>query len=202
MSDSQKFSYVRAMNNLVRTATDDAAALRGSRLPCHVVGVNGAVVTVHFDILPGAVQLPEVTVPVAGFEYIRFPIKAGDKGVTMAADVSLRGVSGMGTGLADLSLPPSLTALFFVPLASNKWQAADPGKITLYGPRGALIKTTDGKSSVSVDSDKIVLSVGRQTLELSASGLKLNGVNVGDTHTHTIRGVESGSSSVNSEVPQ
>lgn len=202
MSNSQKFSFLSALSNMATTRAEDREALHGVELPCHVVNVENGIVTVQFDILPGTVQLPEVTVPVAGFEYIRYPIKVGDKGVTLASQVSLRGVSGLGTGMADMSLPPSLTALFFMPLASADWSAADPDKITLYGPAGALIKTTDGKASVAIESDSITLSVAGQTLELSSDGLKHNGVNIGGSHTHAVNGVESGSSSVTSEVPQ
>jgi hypothetical protein len=202
VSNAQKFSFLAAWSNMAGTRIEDHTALEGRGLPCHVVEVKGAVVTVQFDILPGTAQFPEVTLPVAGFEYIRYPIRVGDKGVTATADVSLRGVSGLGTGLADLSRVPSLTALFFVPLGSADWSAADPEKITLYGPGGALIKTTDGQSSVTIDSDAIVLRVGGQTLELSAGGLRHNGVNIGETHTHDVKGVESGGSTKTSGVPE
>lgn len=202
MSESQKFSFLDALNNTVRTLADDARHTEGVRLPCHVVNVSGAIVTVQFDILPGAVQFPEITVPVAGFEYIRYPIQPGDKGVTLSADVSLRGVSGLGSGIADLSVPPSMTALYFVPLSSQNWSEEDPDKITLYGPAGALIKTADGKSSITVGEDKITLTSGGQTLELSSSGLMHNGVNIGATHKHDVEGVQSGDSTRTSEVPK
>lgn len=192
MSDSQKFPFLSSFSNMVTTRIEDHTALHGRALPCHVVKVMGAIVTVQFDVLPGAIQLQEITVPVAGFEYIRYPISVGDKGVTVPADVSLRGVSGLGTGMANMSLPASLTALFFVPLGNSEWIAEDPNKITLYGPTGALIKTTDGKTSVLVDNDRIMLTVAGQTLELSADGLRHNGVNVGSTHHHDVENVKSG----------
>lgn len=187
---------------MATTRLEDHRLLQGRALPCHVVKVSGAVVTVQFDVLPGTLQLQEITVPVAGFEYIRYPISVGDKGVTVPADVSLRSVSGLGTGMADMSLPASLTALFFVPLGNSDWSAADPDKITLYGPAGALIKTTDGKASVAVDSDRITLTVAGQTLELSADGLKHNGVNVGATHEHDVQNLQHGDSTITSGVPK
>lgn len=202
MSDAQKFPFLASLSNMAANRLEDHKALQGRALPCHVVKVEGAVVTVQFDVLPGTIQLQEITVPVAGFEYIRFPISVGDKGVTVPADVSLRGVSGLGTGMADMSLPASLTALYFVPLGNSDWSAADPDKITLYGPAGALIKTTDGKASVAVGSDKITLTVAGQTLELSADGLTHNGVNIGATHEHDIEKVQSGDSTITSGVPK
>lgn len=155
MSDSQKFPFGKALTNMIRTQTDDRYAISGRSLPCHVVGVEGQIVTVQFDLLPDGAQYPQVTIPIATFPYIRYPIQPGDKGVTVAADVSLRGVSGLGTGIASNSLLTSLTPLFFVPLSSAGWEAEDPDKIVLYGPDGAILKTADGESSVTVEPGKI-----------------------------------------------
>jgi len=202
VSNAQKFPFLASLANATTTRIEDHAALQGRALPCHVVSVDGAVVTVQFDILPGAIQLQEITVPVAGFEYLRFPIQKGDKGVTVPADVSLRSVSGLGTGMADMSLPPSLTALYFMPLGNSNWSVADPDKVTLYGPGGALIRTTDGTASVAISSDRITFTVAGQTLELSADGLKHNGVNIGATHEHDVEQVESGDSTRTSGAPK
>ncbi|MGT3269672.1 phage baseplate protein, partial [Yersinia enterocolitica] len=87
--------------------------------------------------------------------YIRYPIQVGDKGVTIAADVSLRGVSGLGTGMASLSYSMSLTPLFFVPVANASWSEEEPRKIVLYGPDGGILKTEDGSSSVTVAPKEI-----------------------------------------------
>lgn len=202
MSDSQKFPFLKALSNAMQHSAEDRNALSGRELPCHVVAVKGQIVTVQFDMLPGAVQYPQVTIPIATFPYILFPVQIGDKGVTLAADVSLRGVSGLGTGLANLSLSPSLTPLFFVPISSSEWSEEDPNKIVIHGPEGATIKTSSGNASVSVSESSITLSVGGQTLELSSSGLTHNGVNIGDTHKHDVKGVEAGGSSVSSEGPK
>jgi len=202
VSDSQKFPFLSSLSNMVTMRIEDHTALQGRAMPCHVVKVMGAIVTVQFDVLPGAIQLQEITVPVAGFEYIRYPIRVGDKGVTVPADVSLRGVSGLGTGMADMSLPASLTALFFLPLGNSEWSAEDPNKITLYGPAGALIKTTDGKAAIAINNDKITLTVSGQTLELSAEGLRHNGVNIGSTHHHDVDNVKSGETTRTSGDPK
>lgn len=155
MSNGQKFPFLKAFNNAVHTATEDRAAIEGRSLPCHVVAVTGQIVTVQFDMLPDGMQYPQVTIPIATFEYIRYPIQLGDKGVTVAADVSLRGISGLGTGIASRSLTLSLVPLFFVPLSNAGWTKEDPNKIVLYGPDGAILKTVDGASSITVEPGKI-----------------------------------------------
>ena len=155
MSNSQKFPFLKALNNTIHTANEDRAAIEGRSLPCHVVAVTGQIVTVQFDMLPDGMQYPQVTIPIATFEYIRYPIQTGDKGVTVAADVSLRGISGLGTGIASRSLTLSLVPLFFVPLSNAGWTKEDPNKIVLYGPDGAILKTADGASSITVEPGKI-----------------------------------------------
>lgn len=228
MSDSQKFPFAKALANAVKVAGEDNEALRGRELPCHVVAVQGQIVTVQFDMLPDGVQYPQVTIPVATFPYIRYPIQIGDKGVTLAADVSLRGVSGLGTGIASLTLSPSLTPLFFVPIASQKWSAEDPQKLTLYGPEGVICKTTSGDTSVTVEPGKVTIKADHIYLE---GTIHLNGTIVQDAdkisdatasligplnvqndatiqgissaaHTHAVKGVQSGGSAVDSEVPK
>jgi hypothetical protein len=201
VGDSQKIPFLQSLGNFVDQKTRSAEEIRGRALPCHVVKVEGQIVTVQFDLLPTDIQYPQVRIPVATFAYISVPVQVGDKGVTMPADVSLRGVSGLGTGIATLSLPPSLSALVFVPVANAAWEKPEPNKLVLYGPDGAIVKTMSGGALVSVADDAITLKVGEQLLELSSSGLKHNGVNIGATHKHDVKGVESGDSMKTSEVP-
>lgn len=228
MSDSQKFPFVKALANVVKVASEDNDAIRGRELPCHVVAVKGQIVTVQFDMLPGGVQYPQVTIPIATFPYIRFPVQVGDRGVTLAADVSLRGISGLGAGMASLSLSPSLTPLFFVPLSNSEWSEEDPQKVTIYGPDGVICKTRGGDSSVTVEPGKVTIKAEHIYLE---GVIHLNGTIVQDadkisdatasligplnvqndaniqgissaTHTHPVPGVQSGGSTVDSEVPE
>jgi hypothetical protein len=228
MSDSQKIPFVKALANIVKTATEDNDALKGKELPCHVVAVQGQIVTVQFDMLPEGIQYPQVTIPIATFPYIRYPVQAGDKGVTLAADVSIRGVSGLGTGIASQSLSPSLTPLFFVPIANKNWSEEDPKKVTIYGPDGVICKTTGGDASVTVETGKVTIKAPHIYLE---GIIHLNGTIVQDAdkisdatasligplhvendatikgissaeHTHDVKNVQGGNSTVNSEVPK
>lgn len=173
MSNGQKFPFLKALNNAIHTANEDRAAIEGRSLPCHVVGVDGQIVTVQFDMLPDGTQYPQVTIPIATFEYIRYPVQNGDKGVTVAADVSLRGISGLGTGIASRALTLSLVPLFFVPLSNNGWTKEDPDKIVLYGPDGAILKTADGASSITVEPGKIAEKA--DAIYLTAKNIYLGG---------------------------
>lgn len=173
MSNGQKFPFLKALNNAIHTASEDRAAIEGRSLPCHVVGVDGQIVTVQFDMLPDGTQYPQVTIPIATFEYIRYPVQIGDKGVTVAADVSLRGISGLGTGIASRALTLSLVPLFFVPLSNAGWTKEDPDKIVLYGPDGAILKTADGASSITVEPGKITEKA--DAIYLTAKNIYLGG---------------------------
>lgn len=174
MSDSQKFPFAKALNNLIHTQNDDRVDISGRSLPCHVVSIKGQIVTVQFDMLPDGTQYPQITIPIATFPYIRFPVQKGDKGVTVAAEASLRGISGLGTGIASRSFTPSLTPLFFVPLSNAGWTEVDPDKIVLYGPTGALLKTADGASSVTVEPGEI--NGKADAIHLEAKDIYLKGV--------------------------
>ncbi|MBP2171014.1 hypothetical protein J2125_004206 [Erwinia toletana] len=228
MSDAQKFPFAKALTNILTTAGQNNDALRGRALPCHVVAVKGQIVTVQFDLLPEGVHYPQITIPIATFAYIRYPVQPGDKGVTIPADVSLRGVSGLGTGIASLSLSPSLTPLFFVPLANVNWSDEDSQKVTLYGPEGVICKTVGGDASVIIEPGKVTLKAAHICLEgtihlngqivqdaeqisgdTAASLIGplsvqhdaiINGVSVSQ-HGHDIKNVQGGSSTITSEKP-
>ncbi|MDS1913342.1 phage baseplate protein [Enterobacter asburiae] len=180
MSNGQKYPFLKAFNNAIQAGAEDRDMASGRSLPCHVVAVDGQIVTVQFDLLPDGVQYPEVTIPVATFEYIRYPIQTGDRGVTVAADVSLRGVSGLGTGIASRALSFSLVPLFFVPLSNAGWTKEDANKIVLYGPDGGILKTADGASSITVEPGKITeiadaIYLTAKNIYLGGGTIHLNG---------------------------
>ncbi|HEO9044237.1 TPA: phage baseplate protein [Enterobacter kobei] len=226
MSNAQKQSFVKGLSELLQVQTATSSNLVGQALPCHVVAVNGQIVTVQFDILPGTANLQEVTIPTAGWEYIRNPVQIGDKGFTVPASVSLRGISGLGDGMATMSKPPSLTALVFVPVGNINWSDVDPDKLTMYGPKGVLARTKAGGASVDIEDEVIVIKAPRIRLEgvielagpitqvdtgTGTTARMIGPLNVeqdvtaGDVsltgHDHDVSGVESGGSTVKSEKP-
>lgn len=167
MSDALKQSFQKTLGQLHASQMRGYDELCGKSLPCHVVAISGSIVTIQFDILPGRISFPQIAIPVFGSEYVRLPIQVGDKGVTIPASVSLRGVTGLGTGLADMSTPPSLTALFFMPMANVDWMATDPNILTMYGIHGATMMTTDGASSVKVTESQV--AVASETVRLKGT---------------------------------
>ncbi|ELJ9990381.1 phage baseplate protein [Citrobacter freundii] len=190
MSDAQKYPFVKGLMDVVRTQSNDRVAIEGRSLPCHVVTVKGQIVTVQFDMLPDGIQYPQVTIPIATFPYIRYPIQKGDKGVTVAADVSLRGVSGLGTGIASRAFSLSLVPLFFVPVSNAGWSEEDANKIVLYGPDGAILKTEDGASSITVEPGKITqkadaIYLDAKDIYLGGGTIHLNGPIVQDPEQMT-----------------
>lgn len=174
MSNAQKTPFIGEISGMVQNINRTRAELKGRELPCHVVAVTGQIVTVQFDMLPEGVNFHQVTIPIATFPYIRYPIQIGDRGVTVAVDVSLRGVSGLGTGMATLSYSASLTPLFFVPISNTNWSEEDANKIVLYGPDGAILKTEDGASSVTIEPGKITEKADE--IHLEAANIFLKGI--------------------------
>lgn len=166
--NAQKTPLGYSLNEFSRSRSADAAHITGKRLPCHVVKVSGAIVTVAFDVNSAPFTLPQVEVPIANSIYAREPTQVGDKGYVQAADARLGGASGLGAANPDLSLPSNLGALVFVPIGNANWPAApDPNKYLLQGPKGFYLRDLPAGSdpeTFSIVGDKdaktLTLKVG------------------------------------------
>lgn len=188
MGNTQKTPLARAQWLFAQQKALREIEKRGYALPGHVLSVSGSIVTVAFDVTDAV--LPQVTMPVFGPEYIRYPIQAGDKGVAFPATVSLTGVSGLGQSSAPppiLPLPGNLSTLVWFPVANKNW-STPPGSnantLALYGKLALLLlDSLAGHSSVSLTSTGIVLTFGSVTATLNASGISLK---VGSTEAITI----------------
>ena len=76
-SVDQKIPFAQSLNFYTDRKIGNALQASGQSYPCYVVSVSGAIVTVAFDIsVPANISLPQVTCPVFGPEYIRYPIKS------------------------------------------------------------------------------------------------------------------------------
>lgn len=170
MTIAQKLPLARTLNRAVRTQINDAFQRSGQALPCSVVTVQSSgIVTVKFEV-NSTFTLPPVTIPVYGFEYIRYPIQVGDKGFTVPADASLAGTSGLGTGVSDLSEPANLGALVFLPCGSAKWFATpDPNAVVLYGPNGVQLRDTSNASNVTLTPSGIAINTPKIDITTSAN---------------------------------
>ncbi len=143
------------MNRLAEQKVLDTLQITGKALPCHVIAVSGSIVTIRFDI-NSKFTLPDVTCPMFGPEYLRYPTQVGDKGVALSADYYIGGISGLGGGVADLTIRGNLSALIWFPIANKDWSATDNANaVVLYGPDGAIIRTLDKSNILTVDKDNV-----------------------------------------------
>ncbi len=148
---------------------------QGRALPCHVEAVNGAIVTVAFDIDPSPWPLPQITIPKSESPWIRMPTQIGEKGMTLPADAYLGGASGLGGGVADTSSPGNFSALVFVPISNSGSPPDDPNAAQVQGPNGAIIQTTSGTTSkVVTNTSGTVITFGSVTFTVNASGVTID----------------------------
>jgi hypothetical protein len=185
MSNQQKIPLSRTLPNFVQQRVLAEISKRGRALPGHVVAVDGPIVTVNFDVT-GAV-LPQVTMPILGAEYVRYPIQVGDKGVTFPVDVYTGQVSGLGpTGTAaDFSTQQgNLATLMWVPCGNKNWSPVNPNALVLYGPDGVVLKDTAGETTFTLTPSGITISgntsltfsVGSHSIVINSSGVTIDGV--------------------------
>ena len=172
-SNAQKTPFNRALTQIAQKQAGDADHLTGRALPCSVVSVSGAIITVKFEI-NSKFTLPNVTIPLATSQYARYPIKAGDKGVAISADAYIGGISGLGGGTADLSTRANLTNLIFLPIGSKSWPAVAADQVTFSAPNGVLLKDDAGDCEINITATgiSIKLPAGKtiNVLNLPASG--------------------------------
>ena len=173
--NAQKTWFGRDLNRFAEQKALDALQLTGKALPASVVSVAGSIVTVQFEISAAPFTLPQVTVPILGPEYIRFPTQVGDKGFVVPADARLGAMSGLGKGTASLALPANLSALVFAPFGNKGWSATDDAQaVVIYGPHGAILRTVSGGAKFTVNADGIVANFGGKTFTLNGSGMTID----------------------------
>lgn len=155
VDQGQKTPIARSLEEFAQRKVQSAIDLLGMSLPASVVSITGAIVTVKIELQKTPLNpftLPNVTVPIIGSEYIRLPIQPGCLGWVMSADAYLGGMSGLGGGVADLSMRPNLSMLVWSPIGNANWTASeDPNKLVLYGPNGAILRTLDKSVGITVD---------------------------------------------------
>jgi len=176
MGLSQKIPFAVSLANTIDANTEANAQSIGQILPCSVIKVEGAIVTVNFEILaPNGVTIPLVTCPIAESEYTRLPIQVGDKGICMAASTRLGGISGLGLGLAPLSSPSNLGGLVFVPISNKNWFIVDGTYLVLYGINGVEITTKDQDVKLTLNHDGIIIDLAGGNLIVNNGNTTMNG---------------------------
>lgn len=158
--NAQKTPLARSLNRFAEQKILDAMQLLGQQLPASVKAVAGSIVTVNFEVNAAPFTLPTVTIPLFGPEYIRYPIQIGDKGFVVAADAYLDGMSGLGAGLTDLSMPANLAALVFFPIGNKTWSApTNPNALELYGPDGVVLRDAQKRTIITLTPDGITITL-------------------------------------------
>jgi hypothetical protein len=203
---NQKIPVSQSLNQLVDRKIDDASLMSGRQYPCKVVGVTGSVVTVAFDVTLPNQNLPQITVPVFGPEYIRYPIQVGDLGFLVSADVSIAKISGLGGGTAspDDTNWGNMSQLVFFPIGNKNWFSVDGNVLFMYGPNGVELTTSNRDCTLVLSSTGISINLNGGNLTVNNGNVTINGnvttngtltnngTNVGSTHVHG--GVQAGGS--------
>jgi phage baseplate assembly protein gpV len=173
-----------------RGAAAQAVSRQTRSWPCSVVSIQGSIVTVKFEV-QSQWTIQQMTIPLFGPEYVRYPIQQGCKGYVMAADTTLSNMSGLGPLTPpDVSQPPNLSGLVFMPIANSAWTAPiDPNKIELYGPAGFVIHDTASNSTITGTTSEITIVRGATTITMDGTNITFTGPNfIVDCPTITLNG--------------
>lgn len=183
MSIDNKLNFGSSMNRFAERKVDNALQKAGKILPVSVVKQNGKMITVAFELRDIPYVLPQVTIPLFGPQYIRYPMQPGDKGIVIPADTYIGGVSGQGGGTADMTPPANLSALVFLPISNTEWQGVDGQVVTVYGPEGVTLRDSGSNTTFLLKPDSIAIStpdsftvtVGGTVFSLTGSKWSLSG---------------------------
>lgn len=183
MSIDSKLNFASSMNRFTERKIENALQKSGKVLPASVVKQTGNMITVSFELRDIPYVLPQVTIPLFGPQYIRYPMQPGDKGIVIPADTYIGGVSGQGGGIADMTPPANLSALVFLPISNTEWQGVDGQVVTVYGPEGVTLRDSSSNTMFLLKPDSIAIStpdsftvtVGGTVLSLTGSKWSLSG---------------------------
>ena len=179
MSDGQKRPLSRTLNEFVDSSINTANNKQGQILPCRVTAVNGAIVTVNFEVEAGKQTFAPVTCPIAESMYVRLPVQVGDFGICITADVRLGGISGLGLGKAPLANPSNLGGLVFVPIGNKNWESVDPNAVNIGAPNGAVIRDFGNNSTITLTPSAITIVRGATNIVINDSGVTITNPNTG-----------------------
>ncbi|HAU5795899.1 TPA: hypothetical protein JD365_12665 [Citrobacter amalonaticus] len=184
MSVEQKLNFGLNMNRFTESKLSEAFQAAGKILPASIVKQEGKMVTVAFELRDTPYVFPQVTIPLFGPQYIRYPMQPGDKGIVIPGDTYLGGVSGQGGSVADLTPPANLSALVFLPISNTEWESVDGQVVTIYGPEGVTIRDQESNTTFLLTPDSIAIqtvnqfkvTVGDTVLTLTQGMWSLTGI--------------------------
>ena len=175
MSYGQKRPFARTINEFVNSSINTANNGLGQILPCRVIEVNGAIVTVNFEIKAGNQTFAPVTCPIAESTYVRLPVQVGDFGICISADVRLGGISGLGQGKVPLGKPSNLGGLVFVPIGNTAWEVVDPNAVNINAPNGAVIRDTNNNCTITLTPTGVTVVRGSTQVIINDTGITMYG---------------------------
>ncbi len=159
-STSQKLNYSVTDNKVARDQAAGRVHDVSKRLPVSVVSIDktNSIITLKFETDGLPYTLPNVTVPLSGPEYIRYPIKPqmmmqgmtqpGDFGFVTSADTNIGNMSALGPSTpANFTLPANLAPLIFTLMGNANWTPHDDQTALMgYAPTGTIHRDTNKKS--------------------------------------------------------
>jgi hypothetical protein len=202
MDFSKRFPVAENLVSIVDYRVDAAQQRDGFQIPCTVVEVDNVkgLVTVNFEVENTPFNLPQITIPVMCWEYIRYPIQVGDPGVTISADTDLISISGGKSRQPDFSPSSNLnTVLMFAPIMNrNKFETPNPNATVIYGPDGVVLfdySNEETHSTLIISQTMAKMVNGDSSIEISNGEVKVTGtliINGEEYMAHTHSGVEPG----------
>ena len=208
MTAEQKTPFAVSISDYVQSKLEQNRQNFGWQLPCRVIAVNGAIVTVNFEIdTGGQYTFPPVTCPIAQSTYVRLPVQIGDFGMCISADARLGGVTGLGIkgALAPLGLPFNLGALVYVPLGATDWSSVDPNAVNINAPNGAVIRDDGNNCVITLTPTGVTVVKGSTQVIINDTGITMygnllvHGTITGD-NGFSISGGTSGTMNVNGNI--
>ena len=170
-----KIPIPRALNDFSARKIAEALQQGGKTLPATVQSYDGKqTVIVSFDVVSGF-TLPHVQCQVAMSNYIRLPLRKGDKGICLPSDAFISSLAGNAPGAANLTNPANLSALTFLPISAKAFSDEDPEKVVIVCDKGATIKTSDGQYSAEVSPGSAELKAPGANVKVSDGRVDLNG---------------------------
>lgn len=130
-----KTPLAQSLNLLGDKRASDALAKLGKGLPCTVQQVvSPGIVVVNFEVEAIPFALPQVKMPVCKHASIQYPIKPGDPGVALSADLRTGALTGLASSKARLTdTVGNLSAMTFFWLGELDEQWLDQEALGLNG---------------------------------------------------------------------
>lgn len=175
--NAQKTPIQQSLNGFANRKIDHAASLLGKSVPASALSVDptNTIVTVKLELQEQPFTFPQITCPVYGPQWLRWPIQKGDPGVCFSSDYYLGGMSALGGGVASLTQMMNLGTLVWFPIGNANFSATDNAQaVVLYGPDGAVIRTADSGTKMVLDKEGVKIFVGGQAaLVIDSTGVRL-----------------------------